>query len=137
MNNSTFFKKVYKHYLYLFCFSLFTFLINFFLAKEYISQIELGSWHYSIPELFIIFTALSFLIFSILLIIREINLDYVGYAFLLLTSLKMGIAYFFVRPILIIETNRISFEKTNFFILFICFLAIETLLTIRILNNKQ
>ena len=37
MNNSTFFKKVYKHYLYLFCLSLIGFFINFFLAKKYIS----------------------------------------------------------------------------------------------------
>ena len=137
MNNSTFFKKVYKHYLYLFCLSLIGFFINFFLAKKYIPQAELISWQYSISTLFLIFFALSFLILSVLLIVRKINLDYVGYAFLFLTSLKMGIAYFLVRPILTAAIDRISFEKTNFFIVFICFLAIETLLTIRILNNKQ
>lgn len=49
----------------------------------------------------------------------------------------MAIAYLFMKPILSSQSTFSGTEKINFFIIFILFLIIETILTIRMLNNKQ
>lgn len=63
--------------------------------------------------------------------------DNTGYAFIGATLLQMGLSYIMLRPILEMGGEKGEFGKMNFFAIFILFLAIETLLTIRLLNNKQ
>ena len=92
---------------------------------------------YSIPLLYIGFFFSSTLLVLVLNKIKQLSIDNVGYAFLALTSLKMLVAYIFVRPILSLNLPKTPVEKMNFFIIFIYFLATETVVTIRILNNKQ
>ena len=104
----------------------------FFVSREFE-----GNFVYSILTLYIFFFCFSAAILFGLQNIKEINIDYVGYSFLLLTSLKIGAAFIFAKPILSNELPKTSIEKVNFFVIFIYFLAIETYLTIRILNNKQ
>jgi hypothetical protein len=66
------------------------------------------------------------------------NKDNVGMSFIIMTTLKIILSVIIVRPILHNATSdTIKLEKINFFIIFIFFLAIETILTIRILNSKQ
>lgn len=137
MNSSLLLKIVSKTYVPLFFSSTFLFIINYFLIKNLVPANDLLKWNYSLPFLYIFFIVFSFLILSLLLVVRQRNLDYVGNAFLLLTSIKMVISYFILRPILATSNFDSGFEKKNFFIIFISFLAIETFLTIRILNNKQ
>jgi TM2 domain-containing membrane protein YozV len=48
----------------------------------------------------------------------------------------MGVAYAFLRPILASGGKNLATEKMQFLIVFIIFLAIETIVTIRILNDK-
>jgi hypothetical protein len=48
----------------------------------------------------------------------------------------MAVSYFIVRPILNSPLEN-TIEKANFFFIFILFLTIETLITIRLLNKKQ
>lgn len=127
----------FKTFLHLFIISIIVFVINFFLVENVVPKHELVKWTYSIANLYSMFFVFSVVIMSLLLFVRTKNLDYVGYTYLIVTSVKMGIAYFLLRPILTTTTDENSTEKINFFIVFICFLAIETLLTIRILNNKQ
>lgn len=127
----------FKTFLYLFSISIIAFVIHFFLVENVVPKDELANWTYSIVNLYSMFFVFSVVIMSLLLFVRTKNLDYVGYTYLIVTSIKMGIAYFLLRPILATTTDDNSTEKINFFIVFICFLAIETLLTIRILNNKQ
>lgn len=127
----------FKTFLHLFIISIIAFVINFFLVENVVPNHELVKWTYSIANLYSMFFVFSVVIMSLLLFVRTKNLDYVGYTYLIATSVKMGIAYFLLRPILATTTDENSAEKINFFIVFICFLAIETLLTIRILNNKQ
>lgn len=127
----------FKTFLHLFIISIIAFVINFFLVENIVPKHELVKWTYSIANLYSMFFVFSVVIMSLLLFVRTKNLDYVGYTYLIVTSVKMGIAYFLLRPILATTTDENSTEKINFFIVFICFLAIETLLTIRILNNKQ
>jgi len=137
MSNPFWFKMVSKTFFHLFCFSAAAFFVNFFLSEYYIPSNVLAKFQYSIPTLYLIFAVFSFVILSMLLVVWKRNLDYVGYTYLILTSVKMGIAFFFVKSILATSGDGATLEKTNFFIVFIYFLAIETVLTIRILNNKQ
>lgn len=92
---------------------------------------------YSITFLFGLFTFLSMLIIALLLLVKTKYFDSIGYAFMALTSLKIGLLLFWARPILKSTLAIAKFEKGNFFILFAVFLAIETIVAIRILNNKQ
>ena len=127
----------FKTFLHLFTISIIAFVINFFLVENVVPKLELTNWTYSIVNLYVLFFLFSVAIMSLLLFVRTKNLDNVGYTYLIATSIKMGIAYFLLRPILATTTDDNATEKINFFIVFIWFLAIETLLTIRILNNKQ
>ena len=137
MNNSLEFKKIFKTYILLLCITISDFIINFLVIIKIVPQEQLLRWNYSLPYLYILFFIFSFIIMTLLTIVKKKNLDYVGYVFLILTSIKMGISYFILKPILSSAVIDNSLEKKNFFIIFISFLAIETILTIRILNNKQ
>jgi hypothetical protein len=92
---------------------------------------------YSIPLLYGLFSVFSILIVGVLVKVKERNIDNVGYTFLLLTSIKLVVGYLLIQPILKASLHQPALEKINFFIIFIYFLATETILTIRILNNKQ
>lgn len=91
-------------------------------------------FHYSLEALYAVFTLFTIIILTILLFVKDKNLDQVGMTFLLITSVKMGICFFIVRPVLI-ASNENLVEKINFFMIFILFLAIETIITIRLLNK--
>ena len=104
----------------------------FIVQKEYED-----SFVYSIPLLYAFFTILSLVIVFSLAKVKVAAENSVGYAFLAFTTLKMVIAYAFLRQIIQIHLPKTPTEKMNFFIVFIYFLVIETYLTIRILNNKQ
>lgn len=100
-------------------------------------QIQNAHFQYSLEILYLIFSALSVVIVAILIKVKQKNINNVGMVFLLLTSIKMFIAFAFLFPILSKSIDRISIEKINFFVIFIIFLSTETLITIRILNNNQ
>jgi hypothetical protein len=78
----------------------------------------------------------SAVIIGILVIVREKSIDNVGQVFLLLTCIKMGIAYAFLYPVLQSQSETLQLEKMNFFVVFALFLTVETILTIRILNKR-
>ena len=103
----------------------------------YVLNINEESFHYSIEMLYLLFLSLSIIVFIVLLKVKERSFDNVGMSFLLGTSIKMIFCYFILRPLLKVSNHNNAIEKTNFFAMFILFLAIETILTIRILNEKQ
>jgi hypothetical protein len=94
-------------------------------------------FHYSLETLYLFFFVLSAIIFKVLLTIKEKSFDNVGMSFLLATSLKMVLCYLILRPLLQMPKANNPTERINFFILFIVFLIIETLFTIRLVNEKQ
>lgn len=98
---------------------------------------KFGNFYYPLEIVYGFFLLCSLIILLILIQVRAKNIDNVGYTFLLLTSIKMGISYAFLKPVLNSGMPHIAIEKINFFIVFALFLAIETVVTIRILNNKQ
>lgn len=92
---------------------------------------------YSLELLYCFFFFASVLIIVVLFSVNKKNINNVGYTFLFLTVLKMGIAFFFLQPILKAAATQMSLEKKNFLIIFLIFLTIETVVAIKILNNKQ
>ena len=103
----------------------------------YLLDINDATFYYSIETLYMVFLALSIMVFVVLLKVKERSFDNVGMSFLLSTSIKMIVCYLILKPILQVTAQNNSIEKKNFFMMFILFLAIETILTIRILNEKQ
>ena len=127
----------YKPVLEVFFLSVIAFLIHelfFFLTDK--ANITAG-FMYSVPVLYLFFLVCSVIILLILIRMKEKNIDSVGQTFLLLTSIKMVVAYILLHPILQSTNQLLTPEKTNFFITFAIFLTIETIVTIRILNKNQ
>ena len=98
---------------------------------------KLQNFHFPIEVVYGFFGFCSFLIIFILIKVNQINIDNVGYTFLLVTCIKMALSYVVLSPILNSENSNVKYEKLNFFIIFALFLTIETIVTVRILNNKQ
>jgi hypothetical protein len=106
----------------------------FFLNEDHPN---LQDFHFPIEVVYGFFFACSMLIILILIKVNEKNIDTVGFTFLWLTCIKMGLSYLILSPILNSATPNIRTEKIDFFIIFALFLTIETIVTVRILNNKQ
>lgn len=95
------------------------------------------NFHFPIEVIYGFFFGCSILILLILIKVKTKNIDNVGYTFLLVTCIKMAISYAVLSPILHSENPNVRIEKLNFFIIFALFLTIETIVTARILSNKQ
>ncbi len=124
--------------------ALLAFWIAFLTLSYFIHQvafasagITLNTFRYSLLSLYFLFGVLSIGVLLTVFHVRKRNFDSVGMSFLIATSVKMTICYFFLRPILRSISTTAAIEKTNFFVMFIVFLAIETSVTILILNEKQ
>jgi hypothetical protein len=98
---------------------------------------KLQGFNFSIETIYEFFFICSVIIIFILIKVKEKNIDNVGYTFLLVTCIKMAVSYAILSPILHSGNPNVSIEKLNFFIIFALFLTIETIVTVRILNNKQ
>lgn len=95
------------------------------------------NFHYTIELLYLIFFAFASVLFVILLKFKTTHFDNIGMLFMGGTFIQMFFLYFVLRPILMDKLQNMAIEKINFFITFILFLIFETLLTIRLLNEKR
>ncbi len=129
--------KKYKTLFEVFFLSIVAFLIHKILFFSIGNPNSEQTFHYSLNTLYLIFTIFSLFIVGILTIVKEKNIDSVGNTYLLVTLIKMGISYILLYPILQGTKNFMTPEKSNFIIVFLVFLTIETVVTIRILNKKQ
>jgi hypothetical protein len=129
--------KKYQPILEVISISFFGYLVHklFFYLKE--SNPNYANFYYPIELIYGFFFLCSVIIILILIKVKSKNLDNVGYTFLLTTFIKMGFAYAVLNPVLQSGNSNIKFEKINFLIVFVLFLAIETFVTIRILNNED
>ena len=98
---------------------------------------NLQGFHFPIEVVYGFFFVCSLLIILILIKVNEKNIDNVGFTFLLVTFIKMGLSYVILSPILNSGNPNVRTEKIDFFIIFALFLTIETIVTVRILNIKQ
>ena len=122
-------------FIQIFFYTVIVFIIDYSILK--FLQADTSSFIYPIYLLIGFFAITSLLIVLFLKRISKKNINNVGFIYLFLTSLKLFVAYIFLNPILNSTSFSASKEKINFFIIFILYLTIETVLTIRILNNKQ
>ncbi len=129
--------SMFKPLLLVVVFSILFFCIQYYSLVYLIGESSLNTFRFSIVEIYSFFTICSLLIVTILIFVRKKNLDIVGYFYLILTMVKMAIAYFFLHQINQNPSIFLTYEKKSFFISFILFLAIETLITIRLLNKNQ
>ena len=106
----------------------------FFFLNE---NIKFQNFFLPIEIIYVFFFCCSIIILSILIKVKEKNIDNVGSVFLLITCVKMGISYALLYPIIHSGNQNVKTERIDFFIIFALFLTIETIVTIRILNNKQ
>ena len=95
------------------------------------------TFQYSLFQVYLFFLICSISIVLILIEVKKRDIDNVGNGFLLLTLLKIGIAFLFANPIVSSASKFIEIERMDFFVVIAVFLTIETVVTIRILNNKQ
>jgi hypothetical protein len=116
-------------------FLLFGFHKAFFYFNE--NNRNYQNFYFSLETIYSFFLVCSLIIVFILIFVKEKSIDNVGNAFLLITVLKIGISFVLLNPILNSGNPNIGFEKMNFFVIFALFLIIETIVTIRILNNNQ
>jgi len=125
----------YKPVFYLFCLSLAIYILH--KAVFYFCNIDVENFHYSLELLYLSFFAVSALLYLILLLVKKINFDVVGMTFLFGTFTQMLLAYLVLQPILKNNTEDVNTEKFSFFITFVLFLLFQTLLTVRLLNEKR
>ncbi len=95
------------------------------------------AFQYSLFQVYLFFFICSVSIVFLLIQVKKRDIDNVGNGFLLLTLIKIGIAFLFANPIVSSTSKFKDIERMDFFIVFAVFLTIETVVTIRILNNKQ
>jgi hypothetical protein len=129
--------KKYKPILEILVLSILVYLVHkliFFLNEN---NPDLQGFHFHIEVVYGFFFFCSVIILLILIKVNEKNIDNVGYTFLLVTCIKMALSYAILSPILHSGNSNIRIEKLNFFLIFALFLTIETIVTVRILNNKQ
>ncbi|WP_428230711.1 hypothetical protein [Flavobacterium sp.] len=127
--------KNYKPFLHLFFFALAACVLH--KAAYLVLGVNTQNFYYDIVFLYLIFFGLSALLYLILLIVKKKNFEIIGMAFLLGTFTQMLIGYLILRPILENRTEEVMVEKISFFITFILFLLFQTLLTVRLLNEKR
>lgn len=124
-----------KTILHLFFFALASYIVH--KAVFIFFEIPNQNFHYSIESLYLIFFSFAAVFFMILLKFKISHFDNIGMLFMGGTFIQMFFFYFVLRPILIDKLPNMRIEKINFFITFILFLLFETLLTIRLLNEKR
>ena len=127
--------KNYKPIFYLLCLALGTYILH--KAVFFFSEINTEKFHYSLELLYISFFAISSLLYLILLVVKKKNFEIVGMTFLFGTFTQMLLAYLVLQPILKNQTEETNIEKVSFFITFVLFLLFQTLLTVRLLNEKR
>lgn len=102
---------------------------------------QLGSaakqFQFSLVSLYLFFGISSFLLLAILALLPQRLQDNFGFVFIGLTLLKMAIAYWFFYVVTASSAGVNGLEKRQVFMVFAWFLAIETYLSSRILNNTQ
>jgi hypothetical protein len=96
-----------------------------------------ASFQFSLLQLYLFFGISAFLLLGILSFLPKRFTDNLGFVFIWLTLLKMALAYWFFYAVTASSAAANTIEKRQVFMVFAWFLAIETYLSARILNNTQ
>jgi hypothetical protein len=112
------------------------FIIHFLLFEFSIFTEYQTEFYYSIPFLYLLFFICTTICLFIIVRVSQKNFDSTGMSFMLATIIQTILAFLIVRPILNSNAST-SIEKANYFFIFFLFLAVETIISIRILNKKS
>lgn len=96
-----------------------------------------SNFHYSLETLYTAFGLASLLIIFILIRVKQRNFDQIGMAFMVLITVKMATLYFVFKPVISNREDEMQWERTNFIILFMAFLILETLTSAKILKSTE
>lgn len=116
--------------------SLFFYGIHKMLSFLGVIFLESQNFTFSVEYIFWFLTTCSLVIIATLLFVKQKSKDNVGNVFMLITCIKVGVSFFLMNQIQNFNGQSIGIEKINFFVIFLVFLGLETLITIRILNNN-
>jgi hypothetical protein len=128
--------KTYASVLYFLLFSVTLYIIHKLIFNFYGIELKADQFYYSLEFLYAFFTGMGVLIILALIMVFQNFQEFVGIAFLAVTTINMLFSYIVVRPILAKTTENIKVEKVNFFVIFLLFLVIEMVLTAKMLNNS-
>lgn len=117
--------------------SLFFYCIHKLLFYLGVNNSKFENFTLSIEFIYMFFTICSLVIVAVLLFVKQKSKDNVGNIFMLITCIKAGLSFLLLKQIINSGSENIEIEKINFFVIFALFLALETVITIRILNNNQ
>lgn len=112
------------------------FIVHFLLFKHTSLSEYQNEFYYSIPFLYLTFFIFTKICLFIIVRVSQKNFDSTGMTFMLVSTLQTILAFLIAKPILNSNTSS-SIEKANYFFIFILFLTIETIISIRILNKKR
>lgn len=127
--------KLLKPIRYVVLFSILAFLLHSYCLSHSAYSGEVAEWHNPLIEIYLFFGVCSVFIVFAFLVISIKDIDNAGNSFLLLTILKMIVAYGYFYSMLTSDAPE-NHEKINFFIVFAVFLTVETIISVRILNDK-
>lgn len=112
------------------------FLVHQLVFYFFLPSIEAG-FYFRLWMLYLFFGSFAVLITTTSIMVKQLSIDNVGQAFLLTTFLEMLCCFAVFYPKMNAENHNPTIERANFIIVFLLFLAIETIVTIRLLNKKQ
>lgn len=110
---------------------------NYLALKYLLPEDVFKAFHYSVLELYLFFTIASVLVLGVLIRMKDKHRDQLGYVFLLASSIKLAFCYLMLLPVLQKEGIAADWEKINFFMIFVLFLAIEVVFTSKLLNDTK
>ncbi|RZJ54184.1 MAG: hypothetical protein EOO44_05945 [Flavobacterium sp.] len=129
------FLKDFRLILHLYIIAIATYIVH--KGAFFVFEVDNLNFHYSIEFLYLIFLLFATIVLTIVIGFKKDKFDSIGMFFMLGTFIQMFLAYILLRPILSDTIHNIRFEKINFFITFILFLLFQTVLTVRLLNEKR
>lgn len=107
-----------------------------YLSHNIVFQKTLQAYHFTLESTYLFFAGFLVIITTTTHIINQKNKDIVGLVYLLITGIKLILTYILFKSA-IDSSNKNTEERLMIFGLFILFLLIETVSTIRLLNKKQ
>jgi len=120
-------------------FLVFTFILMYNFHSFLLNYLEINQNKFEIPliALYLFLGSFTVLILAVLINIRQKNIDLVGNTFMLLTVFKMIIVVALSKFFLNSESIKASVEKQNVLLVFLLFLATETLYTVHLLRQEN
>jgi hypothetical protein len=105
-------------------------------SSSILKQKDIFQNQFSLEKVFLFFTVSMVLISIVSQIVYTKNKDIVGLVFMSTTSIKVILTYLVFKSVISTD-NQNHTERIYFFCLFLFYLALETISTIRLLNKKQ